>query len=164
MSDGGAPADTDVEMMREAIRLAEEKMASGCGGPFGAVVAMDGRVVGRGWNRVTSTNDPTAHAEIVAIRNACEAKGVFHLDGATLYSSCEPCPMCLAAAYWAHISRVFCACNRTDAADAGFADDEIYEQIALPPPGRRLPMSELLRDEGLVAFRKWKQKEDRIEY
>ena len=126
-------ADDDARFVREAIRLAIDKMEAGCGGPFGALVVVEGAVAGRGWNRVTSANDPTAHAEIVAIRQACAARRSFRLEGATLYASCEPCPMCLAAAYWARVARVCYACTREDATRAGFADADIYADVSYLP-------------------------------
>jgi len=150
--------------MQEAIRLSLEMMRAGKGGPFGAVVVRDGEIVGRGWNQVTSTNDPTAHAEIVAIREACRKAGAFFLEGAELYASCEPCPMCLSAAYWARISRVYYAASRKDAAEAGFLDETIYEELAREAGRRRIPCIGLGREEALAAFREWKQKPDRIPY
>jgi guanine deaminase len=150
--------------MREAIRLSVEMMRQGKGGPFGALVVRDGVVVGRGWNQVTSANDPTAHAEIVAIRDACRETGNFLLAGCELYSSCEPCPMCLSAAYWARIERVYYAARRSDAAEAGFLDEMLYEELARDPAARRLPCSGLLREEALPAFRDWKTKPDRTPY
>jgi len=150
--------------MQEAIRLSLEMMRAGKGGPFGAVVVRDGEIVGRGWNQVTSTNDPTAHAEIVAIREACRKAGAFFLEGAELYASCEPCPMCLSATYWARISRVYYAASRKDAAEAGFLDEMIYEELAREAGRRRIPCIGLGREEALSAFREWKQKPDRIPY
>jgi tRNA(Arg) A34 adenosine deaminase TadA len=150
--------------MQEAIRLSLEMMRAGKGGPFGAVVVRDGEIVGRGWNQVTSTNDPTAHAEIVAIREACRKAGAFFLEGAELYASCEPCPMCLSAAYWARISRVYYAASRKDAAEAGFLDEMIYEELAREAGRRRIPCIGLGREEALAAFREWKQKPGRIPY
>ena len=138
--------------------------AAGTGGPFGAVIVCEGRIVGRGQNRVTSTNDPTAHAEVVALREACTALSRFHLAGATLYASCEPCPMCLAAAYWAHIERIVFACTRDDAAAIGFDDAFLYRELVAPPAVRRVPEIPLLRDEGLVAFREWTANPRRIAY
>lgn len=150
--------------MREAIRLALEGMRSGEGGPFGAVVVKDGEIIGRGNNQVASSNDPTAHAEVVAIRNACEHLGHFQLDGCILYTSCEPCPMCLGAIYWARPDRIFYACTKADAAAIDFDDDFIYKEIELPLPERRIPALPLLREEGLVAFREWKDKDDKVVY
>jgi tRNA(Arg) A34 adenosine deaminase TadA len=150
--------------MQEAIRLSLEMMRAGKGGPFGAVVVRDGEIIGRGWNQVTSANDPTAHAEIVAIREACRKTGAFLLEGAELYASCEPCPMCLSAAYWARISRVYYAASRRDAAEAGFLDEIIYEELAAEASQRRIPCIGLGREQALAAFREWKQKPDRIPY
>lgn len=151
-------------LMREAIRLSVEMMRQGKGGPFGALIVRDGQVIGRGWNQVTPTNDPTAHAEIVAIREACRTTGSFLLPGCELYSSCEPCPMCLSAAYWARLRRVYYAARRSDAAGAGFRDEAIYEELAGDPAERSLPCAGLLREEALVAFREWDSKPDKIPY
>ncbi len=150
--------------MREAIRLAEEAVHGGRGGPFGCVVVRAGRVVGRGANAVTSTHDPTAHAEIVAIREACRELGTFQLRDCELYTSCEPCPMCLAAIYWARLPRIFYANTRQDAAAIGFDYDFIYRQIPLPPEQRQLEMRPLLRDEAQTAFAQWANKADKIRY
>lgn len=154
----------DERFLREAIALSLENMQAGEGGPFGAVVVKDGRVVGRGWNRVTSANDPTAHAEIVAIRDACRTLETFSLPGCVLYSSCEPCPMCLSAIYWARLDRLVYAATREDAAKAGFDDAHIYKQIPLAPPDRTLPTMTLLRDEAQSVFARWQAKSDRITY
>jgi tRNA(Arg) A34 adenosine deaminase TadA len=150
--------------MRRAIVLAREGMEQDHGGPFGAVVVCDGRVVGEGQNRVTSTNDPTAHAEVVAIRTACAALRRFDLRGCDLYASCEPCPMCLAAIYWARLDRVFYANGREDAARIGFDDALIYQEVALPPEARRLPMIRLPDPEARAPFDAWERKVDRIRY
>jgi len=150
--------------MRAAVQLAENGMRSGRGGPFGCVVVRRGEVVGRGSNRVTSTNDPTAHAEVVAIRDACTALGTFQLTDCELYTSCEPCPMCLAAIYWARIPQVFYGNTRADAAAIGFDDDFIYQQIPLPPEQRTVKMEPLLRDEAQTAFKEWAAKTDKIRY
>ena len=150
--------------MREAIRISVEKMRTGQGGPFGAVVVRGGEIIGRGWNQVTSINDPTAHAEIVAIRAACRQLGDFRLDGCELYSSCEPCPMCLSAVYWARIGRLCFAATRLDAAAAGFDDELIYREVALPVEARRLPAEQVLREEALRAFAEWAAKPDKIPY
>src|SRR5688572_13696706 len=150
--------------MQEAIRLSLEMMRAGKGGPFGAIVVRDGEIIGRGWNQVTSANDPTAHAEIVAIREACRNAGAFLLEGAELYASCEPCPMCLSAVYWARIRRVYYAAGRRDAAEAGFLDEMIYEELAREASQRRIPCIGLGREQALAAFREWKQKSDRIPY
>ena len=150
--------------LREAIRLSIDKMEAGEGGPFGALVVREGQVVGRGWNRVTSTNDPTAHAEIVAIRDACARLGTFSLEECELYASCEPCPMCLATLYWARIERLYYAATREDAAGAGFDDSRIYDEIALRPPARSVLAVQDLRQEAQKAFEAWAKKEDRVEY
>lgn len=152
------------EFLRTAIWLAREKMREGAGGPFGAVIVKDGEIIARGWNQVTSINDPTAHAEIVAIRAACHRLGSFRLEGCDLYSSCEPCPMCLAALYWARIGRLFYAASRLDAREAGFDDDLLYREICLPPDQRVLPASQVLREEALLALDEWKAKSDKIGY
>lgn len=150
--------------MRTAIRLARIGLRAGAGGPFGAVVVRRNRVVGRGWNRVTSHNDPTAHAEIEAIRDACRRLGRFHLDDCEIYSSCEPCPMCLGAIYWARLRRIYYANTRRDAARIGFVDDFLYRELTLPPGRRRIPMRQLLRAEALREFREWADKPDKIPY
>lgn len=153
----------DPALMRQAIALALESVRAG-GGPFGALVVRDGRVLGRGANRVTPDNDPTAHAEVVAIRAACAAAGSFSLDGAELYTSCEPCPMCLGAIWWARIACVHYAGTRADAAAAGFDDAALYEEVARPLAARRLPLLPLLRDESLAAFAAWGARADRVRY
>jgi guanine deaminase len=150
-------------LMRRAIALAHESVRTG-GGPFGALLVKDGQVIGEGANQVTRTNDPTAHAEIVAIRAACRALGTFQLTGCDLYTTCEPCPMCLGAIYWARPARVFYAGTATDAANAGFDDAFIYEELKTPPPARHIPMEELLRDEGLTIFAAWAAKIDKTAY
>jgi tRNA(Arg) A34 adenosine deaminase TadA len=152
------------EFLREAIRLSRDKMQAGEGGPFGAVIVKDGAIVGRGFNRVISTHDPTAHAEIVAVRDACSRLGTFSLAGCEIYASCEPCPMCLAAIYWARLERLCYAATRRDAAEAGFDDAHIYAQMALPPAARSLPTQQSLRQEALAALRAWREKEDRVQY
>ena len=154
----------DEQFMRRAIELAREGMESGSGGPFGCVIVKDGRIVGEGSNSVTSTNDPTAHAEVVAIRNACKALGTFQLDGCDIYTSCEPCPMCLGAIYWARPANVFYAGTRDDAAAAGFDDGLIYEEIALPNADRQRVMVNLLREDSQAVFRSWIEKPDKTEY
>ena len=143
------------EFMRAAIKLSEDGMRSGQGGPFGCVVVRRGAIIGRGSNQVTSTNDPTAHAEIVANRAACAASGTFQLIECELYTSCEPCPMCLAAIYWARIPKIFYGNTRVDAAAIGFDDDFIYKQMPLPPETRSVKMELFLRDEAQGAFREW---------
>ncbi len=154
----------DPEFMRHAIRLAEEMMRANRGGPFGAVIVMDGRVIAEGCNKVTSDNDPTAHAEIVAIRAACAARGSFSLAGAEIYTSSEPCPMCLAAIYWARLDRVWYGNTRQDAALIGFDDDHIYRQIPLPIEDRSIAMARLLPDEAAATFREWDAKPDKVMY
>ena len=134
------------------------------GGPFGAIVVKDGKIVGRGNNRVLATNDPTAHAEVVAIRDACQNLGAFQLDDCEIYTSCEPCPMCLGAIYWARPKRVFFGCTRTDAADIQFDDDFIYKEITVPLDQRQIPMIPLLREEALVVFREWQEMADKTLY
>ena len=150
--------------MRAAIRLSLAKMKANCGGPFGAVVVRQGRIVGRGWNQVTSTNDPTAHAEITAIRGACKKLKTFQLDDCELYTSCEPCPMCLSAIYWARFKKVYYANTRKDAAKINFDDDLIYREVAKPISRRLIPMKQLLRPEALEVFKAWKNKTDKIRY
>ena len=150
--------------MLEAIRLSRDKMRRNFGGPFGAVIVRRGKIVGRGWNRVTSTNDPTAHAEIMAIRDACRRLRTFRLDKCELYASCEPCPMCLAAIYWSRIGKIFYANTRRDAAAIGFDDDSIYREVAQPVSRRKIPMKQLLRKDALKVFAEWKKKPDKIRY
>ena len=156
--------EQDKIFMREAIRLSNEGMQSNQGGPFGAVVVKDGKIVGRGNNQVTTTNDPTAHAEIMAIRDACKNLGNFQLDGCIVYTSCEPCPMCLGAIYWARPDKIFFACSREDAAAIDFDDDFIYKEIPLPIDQRKIKTIQILRQEGNVVFKKWKEKEDKTVY
>lgn len=150
--------------MREAIRLADEGMRAGRGGPFGCVIVRRGEIVARGNNRVTSTNDPTAHAEVTAIREACRTLGTFELRDCELYTSCEPCPMCLGAIYWSRIPTVYFGNTRADAAAIGFDDAFIYEQIPLPPEQRAVKMRPLLRDAAQATFREWQAKPDKIDY
>lgn len=154
----------DREFMTLAIELARNGVESNAGGPFGCIIVKNGEVVGRGNNRVTSTNDPTAHAEITAIRDACKTLGSFQLDGCSIYTSCEPCPMCLGAIYWARPASVFFACTRADAADIGFDDDFIYTELEKSNEDRKLVLLSLMRDEGIKVFRNWTAKADRIEY
>ena len=155
---------TPETFMRRAIALSDLHMRSNHGGPFGAVVVLDGQIVGEGWNQVTSTNDPTAHAEVVAIRDACRRLGRFHLQGAELYTSCEPCPMCLSSAYWARVDRIVYANDRKDAAAIDFSDDDIYREVALPLEARSIPMVRLLPDEAKAVFDAWAAKTDRTPY
>src|SRR3954467_13259253 len=150
--------------MQEAIQQADEGMRSGRGGPFGCVIVRRGEVIARGSNRVTSTNDPTAHAEVTAIREACRTLQKFSLEDCELYTVCEPCPMGLAAIYWARIPRIYYGNTRADAAAIGFDDDFIYQQIPLPPEKRTLAMQSLLRDEAQRAFREWQAKPDKVRY
>ena len=150
--------------MREAIKLADDGMRSGHGGPFGCVVVRRGEIVGRGNNRVTSTNDPTAHAEVTAIRAACAQLKTFQLTDCELYTSCEPCPMCLSAIYWARIPTVFYGNTRTDAAVIGFDDDFIYQQVSLPPEKRAIRMEPLLHAEALTTFKSWTAMTDKVKY
>jgi Cytosine/adenosine deaminases len=156
--------EQDKAFMRRAIELAREGVASGLGGPFGCVVVRDGVVIGEGNNRVTSTNDPTAHAEVVAIRDACKALGAFQLDGCVIYTSCEPCPMCLGAIYWARPEKVFIACTRDDAAEAGFDDAFIYDELNKDLDDRKVPCHVLIRDEGIQVFEEWTANPNKVEY
>lgn len=150
--------------MQRAISLAQNGVDSNVGGPFGAVVVKDGEIIGEGSNRVTSTNDPTAHAEVVAIRNACEKLGSFQLEDCVIYTSCEPCPMCMGAIYWARPKQVFYACTREDAASVGFDDQFIYDEIEKAIEERRMKIVNLMREEAFVVFRNWANKTDKIEY
>jgi tRNA(Arg) A34 adenosine deaminase TadA len=150
--------------MTKAIELAAENVRTGRGGPFGAVVTKDGRMLGCGTNLVTSTNDPTAHAEIVAIRKACRALGSFQLAGCEIYTTCEPCPMCMGAIYWARPARLYFAATRADAAQVGFDDAYIYEQLQLPFQERAIEMRQMLRGAALQVFDAWQRKEDKIRY
>lgn len=143
--------------MQEAIRLSIHNVEQGNGGPFGAIVVKDGKIIAHGVNLVTSTNDPTAHAEVVAIRNACQALNTFQLTGCEIYASCEPCPMCLAAIYWARPDKLFYANSKEDAAAINFDDQFIYEEIAKPIAERKLFTEQLLREEALEAFKKWSE-------
>ena len=152
------------KFLREAIRLSLEKMEVGEGGPFGAVIVRNGEIVGCGWNRVTSTNDPTAHAEIVAIRDACCRLGTYSLAGCEIYTSCEPCPMCFAAIYWSRLERIYYAATCEDATAAGFDDAPFYRQLGLPPDRRAIPMVNVLRQEACEAFAAWLRKKDRVAY
>lgn len=153
----------DRDFMREAIRLARANVAEG-GGPFGAVVVKDGAIVGRGVNRVTTSCDPTAHAEVCALRDAAKTLGDFNLGGAVVYTTCEPCPMCLGAIYWARVAKIFYGNTQADAAKAGFDDSFIYEQFALPASRRSIPQEALLRGETLQTFADWEQKADKTPY
>jgi guanine deaminase len=150
--------------MRRAIALALDNVRSARGGPFAALVVRDGRVIAEGANRVTASNDPTAHAEIVAIREACRALNDFQLAGCDLYCTCEPCPMCFGAIYWARPGRVFYACTAADAADAGFDDAFIYDELKLPGPQRRIPMLQFLREESQSIFSAWSSQQNKTPY
>lgn len=150
--------------MQEAIRLSRHGMQEGAGGPFGCVIVKDNQIIGRGWNQVTSTNDPTAHAEVVAIRDACRSLGSYQLEGCEVYASCEPCPMCFGAIYWARPSKLYFANTRQDAAAAGFDDALIYEELELPFNRRRIITECLGRDEALQVFEEWKRKTDKTPY
>ena len=150
--------------MREAIRLSIDKMKEGKGGPFGAVVVKDGEIIARGYNNVTSSNDPTAHAEVDAIRKACQALGTYQLTGCDLYTSCEPCPMCLGAIYWARPDSVYYGNTKADAAAVGFDDAFIYEELQKPLDQRSLPLQQFLHEEAMDGFREWEKFEGRREY
>lgn len=150
--------------MREAIRLSRAKMRTGQGGPFGAVVVRGGKIIARGWNSVTSANDPTAHAEVMAIREACRRLKTFQLEDCELYTSCEPCPMCLSAIYWARLRKVYYANTRRDAAKIDFDDDLIYREVAKPISQRLIPMKQLLRTEAAGVFAEWQAKPDKMRY
>lgn len=150
--------------MEEAIHLARWGMERDKGGPFGAVVVKDGEIIGWGYNTVTTSNDPTAHAEINAIRDACKNIEDYSLAGCTIYTSCEPCPMCLSAIYWARIDKIYYGCRKEDAAEAGFIDEYIYEEFTLPQTKRRIPAEEFMREEATEVLRSWKKKIDRIDY
>jgi guanine deaminase len=154
----------DNPFMARAIQLSLENVQLGVGGPFGAVIVKESHIVAEGANQVTSTNDPTAHAEVVAIREACRKLGVFDLQGCDIYSSCEPCPMCLAAIYWARLSRVYFANTHEDASKIGFDDSLIYRELAQPHSQRKIPMIQMMRDQALAAFRAWESKSNKIAY
>jgi guanine deaminase len=154
----------DNPFMARAIQLSLDNVRSGHGGPFGAVVVQNNAIVAEGVNRVTTTNDPTAHAEVVAIREACRKLGLFELKDCELYTSCEPCPMCLGAIYWARLSRVYYGNLAADAAQIGFDDSAIYQEFTQPHAGRAIPMVQMMRDEALAAFRAWEQKPNKIPY
>ncbi|MFT5780408.1 MAG: guanine deaminase [Crocinitomicaceae bacterium] len=152
------------KFMREAIRISSENVESGKGGPFGAVIVKDGKIIASGGNEVTSSNDPTAHAEVVAIRKACQILGTFQLDDCIIYCSCEPCPMCLGAIYWARPAKIFYANTKKDAADINFDDDFIYREIEVPNHERSMPTEQLLRDEAIEVFHKWSKSTIKTEY
>ena len=153
----------DKDFMRQAIALAVDNVENG-GGPFGAVIVKDGKVIATGTNRVTPNNDPTAHAEVCAIRAACAKLGTFNLSGCMLYTSCEPCPMCLGAIYWAHIDKIYYGANQHDAAAVDFDDSFIYRELELKPEQRHKPMENILHDEALAPFKAWSIKIDKVEY
>lgn len=150
--------------MRRAIALSLENARSNDGGPFGAVVVKDGQIVGQGRNQVLATNDPSAHAEVVAIREACRRLNTFQLTGCDIYTSCEPCPMCMGLIYWSRPERVYYANTAADAANIGFDDDFIYHELARDPQNRALKMEQIMRDEALIAFREWDKKPDKVRY
>jgi len=150
--------------MQSAIALSLENVRSSAGGPFAAVVVKDGAIIAAGVNRVTATLDPTAHAEIVAIRTACQSVRNFELSGCELFTTCEPCPMCMGAIYWARVGKVYYANTRADAARIGFDDSLIYEELALPIDRRKVAMVQIMRDEALEAFREWEQSQNKIQY
>lgn len=150
--------------MQEAINLALENVEGNNGGPFGAVIVKDGKIVGRGSNQVTTLNDPTAHAEIVAIRDACKRLNTFNLEGCELYASCEPCPMCLGSIYWANINKLFYAATKDDAAKSEFNDANIYHEISLPKDQRKLPATQLMREDALKVFEMWLDSDKKIPY
>jgi guanine deaminase len=154
----------DSPFMARAIQLSLDNVASGQGGPFGAVIVKNGNIVAEGANRVTSTNDPTAHAEIVVIRDACAKLGVFELSDCEIYTSCEPCPMCLGAIYWARLARVYFGNLASDASKIGFDDSFIYREIAQGLPRRSIPMIPMMREQALAAFRAWQERPNKITY
>lgn len=153
-----------IEFMEEAIELAVKGVLANEGGPFGAIVVKDGVVVGRGNNHVTSTNDPTAHAEVMAIRDACNNLGTFQLTGCVLYTSCEPCPMCFGAIYWARLDKVYYSANKHTASYYGFDDGYIYDEVNLPFERRRIPFIPMLPEKGIIPFREWEKKDSRVDY
>lgn len=154
---------TNEELMREAIELSRKNVAEG-GGPFGAVIARKGEIIATGVNRVTDSCDPTAHAEVSAIRAAARKLGTFNLSGCEIFTSCEPCPMCLGAIYWAHLDRIYYGNTKHDAAAIGFDDAFIYEELELKPEDRKLPLEHLLGDEAIKAFQDWERKDDKVCY
>jgi len=150
--------------MRRAVELSAQHMREGAGGPFGAVIVKNGKVIAEGWNRVTSTNDPTAHAEVTAIRDACKALGTFSLEGCDIYTSCEPCPMCLSAIYWARLDRIYFANTRQDAAAIGFDDEFLYREVPKPVETRSIPTVKLNMSEAAAVFAEWQVKPDKVRY
>lgn len=155
---------SEIRYMEKAIEAALQNVISKHGGPFGAIVVKDGKIIGFGRNEVTSSNDPTAHAEVQAIRDACRNLNSFQLDDCEIYTSCEPCPMCIGAIYWARPKVVYYACTKEDAAKIGFDDQFIYDQLALPMENRKIPMKQLLPENGDLPFRNWENSHDKIEY
>jgi tRNA(Arg) A34 adenosine deaminase TadA len=156
--------EKDKKFIKRAIELSEKGMEANAGGPFGAVIVKNNEIIAEGFNQVTSSNDPTAHAEVVAIRKACEKLNSFQLDDCIIYTSCEPCPMCLGAIYWARPKEVYYACTREDAANIDFDDQFIYNEISKEINGRKIPFINLMRNEASLVFKKWAKKEDKIEY
>jgi guanine deaminase len=155
---------SDFHLMEKAIELALTNVTTSHGGPFGAIVVKDGKIIGTGRNEVTASNDPTAHAEVQAIREACRILNTFQLDDCEIYTSCEPCPMCIGAIYWARPKAVYYACTKQDAAKIGFDDQFIYDELALPQEYRKIPMKQLLPDQGDLPFRTWENATNKIEY
>lgn len=156
--------ETDREFIKRAIELSKKGMDNNAGGPFGAIVVKDGKIISEGFNKVTSSNDPTAHAEVVAIREACEKLNSFQLEDCVIYTSCEPCPMCLGAIYWARLKAVYYACTKEDAAEIGFDDQFIYEEIETAIGKRSIKFINLNREEGQEVFKNWEAKEERTDY
>ncbi len=156
--------EREIKFMQEAIELGRQGMLSNAGGPFGCVIVKDDAVIGRGWNQVTSSNDPTAHAEITAIRDACKNLQAFQLDNCEVYTSCEPCPMCMGAIYWARPARVYFAASRNDAAAAGFDDSLIYEELVVPVPDRKISMTCIIPHTAAMLFNEWIDKENKTSY
>lgn len=159
-----SPGEFETRMMREAVRLSQDKMLSGAGGPFGALIVKDGEILSKGFNQVTSLNDPTAHAEIDAIRKACQRLGTYDLSGCEIYSSCEPCPMCLGAIYWAHLDKIYYANNRKEAVDAGFNDAFIEDELIKPAAQRKIPMICIPVENAMMPFKRWLEKTDKRLY
>ncbi len=156
--------DQHQKFMRIAIRLAEQNVQKSLGGPFGAIIVKDGKVIAKSSNKVTLKKDPTAHAEVSAIRIACKKLDTFDLQGCVIYTSCEPCPMCISAIYWAHLDEVYYANSKEDAANSGFDDQFIYNEIALPYKKRKLPFHQIMRKEALNSFKLWDESEMKIKY
>jgi guanine deaminase len=152
------------KFMEEAIKMAQNGIRNNEGGPFGAVVVKNGEIIGRGNNRVTSTNDPSAHAEVVAIRDACNRLGSFQLEGCDIYTSCEPCPMCLGAIYWARPDKVYFGCTKKDAAEIDFDDDFIYRELELPLDKRKIEFTQIMEEDAKKVFQEWENKNDKISY